>query len=148
LTFETPGSPVVLDQQGCRFVPHVFGLQTGQTLMILNSDPTWHNVHPTPRINAEWNQSHMKDAPPMLKKFPRPELMISIKCNQHPWMRAYVGVMSHPFFAVTDSAGAYQIEGIPPGSYTVVAWHEKLGELTAEITVAPNGHITQDFSFQ
>lgn len=148
LSFETPDSPVFLDQRGCRFAPHVIGVQTGQTLMITNSDPTHHNIHPTPKNNAEWNQTQPSEAPPIIKQFPRPELLIPIKCNQHPWMKAYAGVLPHPFFAVSDDSGFYRIEGLPPGNYTIVAWHEKFGEQTAEITIAPYERRSLDFAFE
>ena len=94
--FEIPDSPVVLQQRNCRFEPHVFGLRVGQPLQIINADPTVHNVHPTPKLNQEWNYSHAPDGPPMVKNFARAEVLIPIKDNQHPWERAFVAVMDHP----------------------------------------------------
>ena len=148
LVFEAPSSPAVLDQRRCRFVPHVMGIQTGQTLMITNSDSTQHNIHPTPKNNAEFNMTQPSGAEAIVKQFSRPEIMVPFKCNQHPWMKAYVGVLSHPFFAVTDKNGFYSISGLPPGTYTVVAWHERFGERTADVTVAPYESRSLDFDFQ
>jgi plastocyanin len=135
MSFETPPTKVVLDQRQCRFVPRVLGIQTGQNLIIFNSDPTTHNVHPAPRVNQEWNQMQAQDAAPIEKAFARAETLIPIKCNQHPWMRAYVGVLAHPFFAVSAKDGSFKIDGLPPGEYTVVAWHEAFGERTATVSI-------------
>jgi hypothetical protein len=146
-SFPTPTSRVVLDQQGCRFIPHVLGIQTNQSLEVRNSDPTTHNVHQTPRNNPDWNQSQPAGAAPLLVKFGHAELMVPIKCNQHPWMKAYVGVLSHPFFAVSDRNGAFQIEGLPPGTYTIAAWHEEFGEKTLDVTITPRSKQTISFSF-
>lgn len=145
--FEIPDSEVMLNQRACYFEPHVFGLRTGQTLRIINSDPTFHNVHPTPKLNPEWNQTHAQDAPPMIKTFRRAEVMIPIKCNQHPWMKAYAGVMDHPFFAVSDSSGKFEIRGLPEGTYKLVIWHEVLGEQEIEITVIPGESRNVDYTF-
>jgi len=145
--FEIPDSEVMLNQRACYFEPHVFGLRTGQMLRIINSDPTFHNVHPTPKLNPEWNQTQAQDAPPMIKTFRRAEVMIPIKCNQHPWMKAYAGVMDHPFFAVSDSSGEFEIRGLPEGTYKLVIWHEVLGEQEMEITVIPGESRNVDFTF-
>ncbi|MCM3872240.1 MAG: carboxypeptidase regulatory-like domain-containing protein [Pyrinomonadaceae bacterium] len=136
-TFELPTSSVVLERKGCRYVPHVLGLRVGQLLTIQNSDPTQHNTHPTPTENAEWNQTQPPGMVPLVKTFSKPETFIPMKCNQHPWEKAYLGVFSHPFFAVSDESGNYRIEGLPPGQYTVVAWHERLGEKTVDLTFIP-----------
>jgi hypothetical protein len=148
LSFETPATPVLIDQKRCRFVPHVVGVQTNQIVEIANSDPTTHNVHPQPFINAEWNQSYISGSPPMRKQFSRPEVMIPIKCNQHPWMLMYLGVVSHPFFSVSDQNGTFRIEGLPRGSYTIAAWHEKLGEKTMEVSVPGYSQQQLDFTFK
>lgn len=149
--FPTPSEAVTLDQKGCHYVPHVLGVQANQTLRITNSDPTQHNVHPTPRVNAEWNQTQSNGAPPIEKTFGRPEVLIPVKCNQHPWMKSYVGVLRHPFFAVSGEDGSFTIKGVPPGTYTVAAWHEKGGpngtEKTMQVTVPANGSGTADFAF-
>lgn len=145
--FEVPDADVMLNQRACFFEPHVFGLRVGQTLRIINSDPTFHNVHPTPKANQEWNQTQAQDAPPMIKTFQRAEVMIPIKCNQHPWMKAYAGVMNHPYFAVSDSLGKFEIRGLPEGTYKLVIWHEVLGEQEIEITVVPGESRNIDFTF-
>ena len=146
-SFEAPQTPVVLDQRLCRFVPHMLGIQTGQTLLIFNSDPTTHNVHPAPRVNEEWNQTQAQRAPPLEKKFSRPEVLFAVKCNQHPWMKAYVGVLAHPFFAVSAKDGSFKIAGLPAGDYALVAWHETLGEQTTNISIGPNESKSVDFVF-
>jgi plastocyanin len=136
-SFETPQTPASLDQRQCRFVPRVLGIQTGQSLIFFNSDPTTHNIHPVPRVNPEWNQMQARDGMPLEKRFSREETLIPVKCNQHPWMRAYVGVLAHPFFAVSARNGSFKIEGLPQGEYTVVAWHEVLGEQTVKLSIGP-----------
>jgi len=145
--FELPQEEVIMNQRACHFEPHVFGLRVGQSLRIINGDPTHHNVHPTPKLNQEWNQTQAANAPPMVKTFPRAEVMIPIKCNQHPWMRAYAGVMNHPYFAVSDGLGKFEIRGLPPGTYKVGVWHEIFGEQEMEITVVPGEIRNADFTF-
>ncbi len=120
----------------------------GQVLTISNSDPTQHNTHPTPRNNPEWNQSQSLDAPAVSRTFLRAETFIPFKDNQHPWEKAYVGVFSHPFFAITDGSGGYRIEGLPQGDYTLVAWHERFGEKTMEITIGSTETKNIDFTFE
>ena len=144
--FEVPESEVILDQRGCFFEPHVFGLRVGQSLRILNSDPTQHNVHPVPKLNQEWNMTQPNGAPPIVKTFRRAEI-IPIKCNQHPWMRAYAGVMNHPYFAVSDKSGKFEIRGLPAGTYKLVVWHELFGEQEIDITVQPGESRNADFTF-
>jgi plastocyanin len=146
-SFPAPKEPVVLDQKGCRYVPHVLGVMTGQTVRILNSDPTTHNIHPTPQNNREWNESQPPNGAPLEKTFAREEIMLPVKCNQHPWMKMYVSVVKHPFFAVTDEDGDFELKGLPPGDYTIAAVHEKLGEKTQKVTVAAKDSKTVDFNF-
>jgi polysaccharide lyase family 4-like protein len=149
--FPTPSDAVTLDQKGCHYVPHVMGLQTNQKLRITNSDPTQHNIHPTPKNNPEWNQGQPNGAAPLEKTFARAEVLIPVKCNQHPWMKAYVGVLKHPFYAVSAEDGSFTIKGVPPGTYTVAAWHEKGGpngtEKTMSVTVPAKGSGKADFAF-
>jgi plastocyanin len=147
LYFEAPQTKVALDQRQCRFVPRVIGLQTGQSLIYFNSDPTTHMIHPAPRVNQEWNQMQAQNAMPIEKAFTRAETMIPIKCNQHPWMKAYVGVLAHPFFAVSGRDGTFKIEGLPPGEYSLVAWHELFGEQTVPISIAPTETRPINFVF-
>lgn len=145
--FAVPAEPAVLDQKGCRYVPHVLGVMATQPLKILNTDTADHNIHDLPRNNPEWNESQSPTDPPLTKTFPHPETMIAIQCNQHPWMRAYVNVMSHPYFAVSAADGSFTIKNLPPGEYTLVAVHEKLGEQTMTVKVGPKETDKADFSF-
>ena len=138
----------VLDQHGCRYAPRVMGLMVGQTLRVLNSDQAAHNVHPSPRQNREWNKSQPPGAPPIEEKFTRAETLIPVKCNQHPWMKAHIGVLGHPYFAVTDNEGKYSIKDVPPGKYQLTAWHEKFGEQPMkDFEVKASEAKTQDFTF-
>lgn len=145
--FEVPESEAVLQHLNCYYAPHVLGLMVGQKLSIVNRDQTVHNTHPLPKYNPEWNTSAPPGSEPMKKTFPRQEQFVPFKDNQHPWERAYVGVMAHPFFAVTDEFGRFEIRGVPPGNYTLVVWHERLGEQQVEITVAPNEIRNADITY-
>jgi plastocyanin len=147
-TFDVPKEPVVLDQQGCRYHPHVMGIMAGQTLEIRNDDPTTHNIHPTPKDNREWNESQPPQAAPIEKNFAREEIMLPVKCNQHPWMKMYVNVVKSPFYAVTGPDGKYEIKGLPPGDYTLTFVHEKLGEQDQKVTLAAKDSKTVDASFK
>jgi plastocyanin len=139
---------VTVDQKGCVYRPHVVGVQVGQTLRVTNSDPTLHNVHPLPRTNNEFNKSQAAGAGPLDSTFTKPELMIPVKCNIHPWMRAYINVSAHPFFAVSGADGAFTIKGLPPGEYTVEAVHEKYGNQEAKVIVGEGEAGTVDLKFQ
>lgn len=146
--FPAPPQPVTLDQKGCQYTPHVIGVQVNQTFNVTNSDPTAHNVNVDAKQNEKFNQGQSPGAAPITKQFKRAETVIPVKCNQHPWMRAYVGVLQHPFFAVTDGEGRFEIKGVPAGTYTLVAWHEKYPQgLTHSITVGASEAKTADFSF-
>ncbi|HET6178165.1 MAG TPA: hypothetical protein VFE61_14615 [Candidatus Sulfotelmatobacter sp.] len=147
-TFDTPKDPVVLDQQGCRYHPHVLGVMAGQTVQIKNDDPTTHNIHPTPKDNREWNESQPPSSPAIEKNFAREEIMLPVKCNQHPWMKMYINVVKSPFFAVSGKDGKYEIKGLPPGDYTIAFVHEKLGEQDQKVTVAAKESKTVDQSFK
>ena len=149
-SWTAPSTAVVLDQNGCHYRPHVLGIQTTQKLSITNSDPTQHNIHPQPKNNPEWNQTQPNGAPPIEKTFARSEILIPVKCNQHPWMKAYIGVLKTPFFAVSAEDGSFTIKGVPAGTYTVVAWHEGGAagtEKTMQVTVPANGSGKADFAF-
>jgi len=150
-TYSTPSGAVTLDQKGCQYVPHVLGVQVNQKFRVTNSDPTQHNIHPNPKSNPGWNQTQPNGAAAIEKTFARHEVLIPVKCDQHPWMKSYVAVVKHPFFAVTADDGTFVIKGLPPGKYTVAAWHEKGGangtEKTMEVTVAANGTAKADFAF-
>ena len=147
-TFDVPKDPIILDQKGCQYHPHVLGVMAGQTVQIKNDDPTTHNIHPTPKDNREWNESQPPSSPALEKTFAREEIMLPVKCNQHPWMKMYVNVVKSPFFAVTDKSGKYEIKGLPPGDYTIAFVHEKLGEQDQKVTVAPKDSKTVDASFK
>src|SRR3984885_3943696 len=147
-TFDVPKDPVVLDQRGCQYHPHVLGVMAGQTVQIKNDDPTTHNIHPTPKDNREWNESQPPSSPALEKNFAREEIMLPVKCNQHPWMKMYVNVVKSPFFAVTDKSGKYKIKGLPPGHYTIAFVHENLGEQDQKVTVAAKETKTVDQSFK
>jgi hypothetical protein len=145
--FEIPTTEVTLDQKGCKYVPRVFGIQTGQPLKITNSDPTNHNIHPIPKINREWNESQLAGQGPIIRKFTKQEVLIPIKCNQHSWMLSHAAVFSHPFFAVSGADGQFTIKNLPPGEYEIEAWHERYGAKTAKINVAEKADVKLDFTF-
>ena len=147
-TFPVPKNPVTLDQKGCVYLPHVQGIMVGQAYRILNSDGVLHNVHALPKVNQQFNQP----MPPTMKEktvtFPKPEPVFQIKCDVHPWMVAYIGVFTHPFYSATGADGKFTISGLDPGTYEITAWHEVLGMQTATITVAANETKTQNLTFK
>jgi plastocyanin len=147
-TFDVPKDPVVLDQSGCKYHPHVLGVMAGQTLKIVNSDPTTHNIHPTPADNREWNESQPPQAAPLEKSFAREEIMLPVKCNQHPWMKMYVNVVKSPFYAVTGPDGKFEIKGLPPGDYTLAFVQEKMGAQEQKVTLAAKDSKTVDVKFK
>jgi plastocyanin len=147
-TFELPATPVTIDQNGCWFHPRVMGIQTGQVLKVVNSDPVTHNIHPMAQVNREWNHSQGAGDPPLARKFTKPEVMIAIKCNIHSWMHAYIGVLSHPYFAVSADDGSFEIGNLPPGKYVIAAWQEKLGTQEQPVTVIPLGKTEVNFTLE
>jgi plastocyanin len=147
-TFDVPKDPVVINQSGCKYHPHVLGVMAGQTVEIKNDDPTTHNIHPTPKDNREWNESQPPQSAPIEKSFAREEIMLPVKCNQHPWMKMYINVVKSPFYAVTGPDGKYEIKGLPPGDYTIAFVQEKLGEQDQKVTVAPKEAKMVDQSFK
>ena len=146
--FEPPTTPVVIDQRGCWFHPRVLGIQTNQPLQVINSDPVTHNIHPMAVVNREWNHSQGPEDPPITRKFLKPEVMIPVKCNIHSWMHDYIGVLDHPYFAVTAPDGSFEIKNLPAGTYTIGVWQEKLGTQEQTITVSPQQTATADFMFK
>jgi len=148
--YETPTKSILLDQVGCRYEPHVFGVFVGQPVEIKNSDPTLHNVHAIPKSNAEFNFGQQNDkAPAFTKMFDKPEIGVSFRCDVHGWMRAYANVVTNPFFAVTKDDGSFEIKGLPAGTYTIEAWHEKLGTQTQKVTISDGAAAaTASFSFK
>jgi plastocyanin len=147
-TFAIPKEAVTLDQSGCRYHPHVLGVMAGQDIKIVNSDPTTHNIHPQPKDNREWNESQPPQSAPLNKNFAREEILLPVKCNQHPWMKMYINVVKNPFYAVTGADGRYEIKGLPPGDYTLAFVHEKLGEKDEKVTLVAKDTKTVDETFK
>lgn len=150
-SFAVPEETVVLSQKGCLYDPHVWGTMAGQKVQIRNSDATLHNVHSQSKTNKVFNVA----MPKVVKKkdivFDKVEEPFSIKCDVHPWMRTWVGVFNHPFYAVTNDSGEFTIENVPAGTYTLRAWHESSKRLPAQtltVTVADGGSATADYSFK
>ena len=146
--FEVPATPVKLDQKACRYTPHVLGIRVGQTLAISNSDDTLHNVHAMPDTNREWNKGQALKNMVDEKVFTAREVMVPFKCDVHNWMQAYVGVMDHPYYAVTHDGGKFELKDLPPGTYTVAAWHEKLGSQTQSVTLGEKESKEITFTFK
>jgi len=145
--YQAPATAVVLDQSGCRYHPHVLGVMVGQNLEILNSDPVLHNIKAKATKNRPFNVSQPSAGMKTMRTFAQPEVMVALECNVHGWMNAFVGVLPHPFYAVTGSDGGFSLKGLPPGTYTIEAWHEKYGTLTATVTVTGTETKTVDFTF-
>jgi len=146
--FETPTEAVTLDQKGCNYSPHVLGVRTGQPLEIVNSDATLHNVNAMAKINQGFNMGQAIQGIKNAKVFTAPEVMVRIKCDVHSWMTAYVGVLSHPYFAVTSGGGAFELKNLPAGTYTIETWHEKLGTQTQSVTLGEKETKTVGFAFK
>jgi plastocyanin len=146
--FDTPTEPVKLDQKACRYVPHVLGVRVSQPLEVANSDQTLHNVHGMPKTNREFNHGQPIVGMKNTVTFTSPEVMVPFKCDVHAWMSAYVGVVPHPYFAVTGKEGAFELQTIPPGTYTVEAWHEKLGRQTQTVTLGEKDSKDVTFTFK
>ena len=146
-SYPVPSETITLDQQGCRYTPHVFGVQVGQTVQITNSDPTLHNIHATPAVNAEFNTGQPIQGMSMERTFDEAEVMVPFKCDVHGWMNAYVGVLAHPYFATTGPDGAFDISNLPAGSYVIEAWHEMLGVQTQNVTVGDGATAEVSFTF-
>ncbi len=147
-SFPTPAQPVLLDQRGCMYVPHIVALMTNQPLEVRNLDKTTHNVHALPVDNPEWNESQPIGAPPIKQRFAVPENAIPLQCNVHPWMKAYVFVFANPYFAVTAKDGKFEINNLPPGTYTVEAWQEKYGVEDQSVTLGPRQSKEVSFTFK
>jgi len=146
--FPVPSTAVVLDQKGCRYAPHVLGVQVGQTLEIDSSDNTLHNVHAVPQQNREFNMAHQLAGIKHTHVFSAKEVMVPFKCDVHKWMNAFVGVLDHPFYAVTAGNGRFELKGLPPGTYTVEAWHEKMGTQTQTVTIGEKQTSDVAFTFK
>jgi plastocyanin len=146
-TFDVPKESVVIAQKGCLYEPHVIAMRANQQLEVVNSDPTAHNIHPTPANNREWNKVELPGSK-MEEAFSREEISIPVKCNIHPWMRGYIAVFKHPYFVVTKEDGSFDLPSLPPGTYTVKAWHEKLGTSSQTITIGANEKKELNFVFK
>jgi hypothetical protein len=146
--FDTPTEPVKLDQKNCHYVPHVVGVRVTQPLEIINSDSTLHNVHGMPQTNSEFNFGQVIAGIKNTVSFTKPEVMIPFKCDVHSWMHAYVGAVSHPYFAVTGQDGTFELKTVPPGTYTIEAWHEKLGTQTQTVTIGEKDAKDVNFTFK
>jgi hypothetical protein len=146
--YPTPKEKITFDQKGCTYHPRVFGMMVSQPIEIINSDPTLHNVHSLPKNNTQFNIAQPKQGMKMTKTFDKPEVMVKIKCEVHNWMAAYVGVLDHPFYAVSDDKGNFEIKNLPAGDYEIEAWHEKYGTKTMKVTVGATDTKTADFTFE
>jgi plastocyanin len=146
--FDTPATAVTLDQKGCRYTPHVAGVQTGQPIEILNSDSTLHNVNAVANVNRGFNFAQAMQGFKNTVSFTAPEVMVRIKCDVHGWMNAYVGVLPHPYFAVTSGGGKFELTNVPAGTYVVEAWHEKLGTQTQNVTLGEKESKELSFAFK
>ena len=147
IDYSPPEEPVVIDQKGCIYSPHVLGIMAGQKLDILNNDGTLHNIHALPKVNKEFNKAQPRSKKKLSVKFEKPEAPFKVKCDVHPWMGAYIGVFDHPCFAVSGDDGTYIISDLKPGEYVIEAWHEKLGSQTANVTVSDSA-AHQNFTFK
>ena len=137
-----------IKQESCRYVPHMAAVMVGQPVQFEDDDQTLHNIHPMPKNNPEWNQSQMPHSQPLEKTFSQPEVMIPVKCNQHPWMHMYLNVIANPYFTITGKDGKFTLQGLPPGTYTIAAVQEKYGEKTQTVTVGAKEDKNVNFSYQ
>jgi len=148
-SYPAPSTPVTLDQKGCRYYPHVNAIQVGQKLEIKNDDATLHNVHAMPAVNSQFNEGQPVQGMVADKTFDKAETTpFKIKCDVHGWMKSWMAVMPHPFYAVSQADGKFTIANLPPGTYTLVAWHEKYGQQEQSITVAPKESKAVSFTFK
>ncbi len=144
--YDVPRDHVVLDQRGCQYIPHVIAIMAGQDLQIVNDDPTLHNVHTLSTLNPAFNIAQPKQGMKLDRSFNRPEFF-KVKCEVHPWMAAYIGVFESPYFSVTGDDGSFVIKGLPPGEYTLEAWHERYGTRTMSVKVPAKGAVSISFDY-
>jgi len=142
-----PSQPVKVDQKGCQYIPHVLAFQVNQTLEITNDDQTSHNIHPLPKVNREWNKSQPPGSPPITDKYDKAEF-IPVKCNIHPWMHGNFAVLKNSHFAITEGGGNFALPNLPPGKYTIAAWHESYGDQTQEVTISGSETKSVNFVFK
>ena len=143
-----PRNSVDLTQKGCLYEPHVLGIMVGQPLQVLTLDPTTHNIHVVPNINRQWNVTQQPGSPSVIRKFTKPEIMIPVHCNEHPWMKAYIGVVDNPFYAVTGGDGSFALKDVPPGEYTLEVWTATFGTQEQKVVVRPGETATVSFTFE
>lgn len=146
-TYPVPDTPITLDQNGCRYEPHVQGMLAGQAIKVLNSDDTLHNINAQAKNNKPFNRAMPKYLKEVDETFTEPEVMVRIKCDVHSWMATYVGVVANPFFSVTGKDGSFDLSDLPAGTYTIEAWHEKYGTQTQEVTVGDGDSQEISFTF-
>jgi plastocyanin len=146
--YDTPTEAAKIDQKNCRYHPHVFGMRVGQPLEILNSDPTLHNIHALPKGNSEFNTGQPVQGMKTTHTFDKPEIMVPFKCDVHGWMNAYVGVLNHPYYAVTGDDGKFELKDLPAGTYTIEAWHEKMGAQEQKVVLAEKEAKEITFTFK
>ena len=146
-SFDPPAQPAVVEQKGCMYQPHVMAVRANQPLEVVNEDQTSHNIHPQPANNREWNKAEPPGSK-MEEAFAREEIAIPVKCNLHPWMRSYIAVFKHPYFAVTGKDGSFDLSHLPPGTYTIKAWQEKLGTSSQTLTIGANETKEINFVFK
>jgi plastocyanin len=147
LSTPAPASMVTMTQKGCRYDPHVLGIQVGQRLQVTSEDPTTHNIHVTPKASRAWNVSQQPGSEPVTTKFSQPEIMLPVRCNVHTWMKAYIGVVTNPYFAVSGNDGSFSIKGVPPGDYTLSIWTATFGTQEFPVSVRAGQTTTADFTF-
>jgi plastocyanin len=145
--FDLPKTPVTIDQRGCIYHPRILGAQSGQEIQFLNSDPTLHNVHTTPKNSSPTNFGMSRQGTSRGIRIAKPEVMVAVKCDVHPWMRAYVGVLDHPHFALTGDDGSFELRNVPAGEYTLGVWHERFGEREAAVKVEAGKPSDSSFAF-
>jgi hypothetical protein len=146
-TYPTPTESVEIDQNGCLYHPRVFGVMTNQKILIKNSDNVLHNIKALPKDNRPFNISQPQAGMTSTRTFTTPEVMVPLECNVHGWMHAWVGVLPHPFYSTSGQDGSFTIKNLPAGTYTIEAWHEKLGTQTQSVTVGAGETKTADFTF-
>jgi len=145
--FAVPSEPVIIDQKGCLYVPHVAGAQVGQPIEFRNSDAMLHNVHGSPKQSSAWNVALPRQGAERTITVDHPEVMISVKCDLHPWMQGWLGVLDHPYFGVSAPDGRVTLKNVPAGDYMVGVWHERFGTRETKATVTPQGTATTSVTF-
>ena len=143
--FAVPTEPVVIDQKGCLYVPHVAGAQVGQPIRFVNSDRTLHNVHGKPKVASDWNIALARQGADRTIHVDEAEVAISVRCDLHPWMQGWLGVVDHPYFAVTGADGRFTLPAVPPGEYTLAVWHERFGRQEQTVSLEPSGSASTTF---